>query len=249
HLGASTTEAQAMVAEDVAEQIVAVFKGQPARYAVNAPLISIDTMSVLMPFIRAATTAGRLVAQLVQGQMSSIRIKYEGDIASYDTNALRAAVLGGLLEEVSEERVNLVNANIVAARRGLTVIEQTDAACENYASLITAEVTTSTDTINVATTLFRGEIHIVRVNDYWVDISPSEGLFLFIDHLDRPGLLGSVGGITGDANVDISSMHVGRLKPRGQALMILALDEPISEERQEQILAVPDIYSVKVVKL
>ncbi|MEE8413061.1 MAG: phosphoglycerate dehydrogenase, partial [Dehalococcoidales bacterium] len=169
HLGASTTEAQAMVAEDVAEQIVAVFKGQPARYAVNAPLISIDTMSVLMPFIRAATIAGRLVAQLVQGQMSSIRIKYEGDIASYDTNALRAAVLGGLLEGVSEERVNLVNANIVAARRGLTVVEQTDATCENYASLITAEVTTSTDTVNVATTPFRGEIHIVRVNDYWVD--------------------------------------------------------------------------------
>jgi len=249
HLGASTTEAQAMVAEDVAEQIAAIFRGQPAQYAVNAPNISIDTMSVLVPFITAATTAGRLVAQLVSGQMSSIKIQYEGDIANYDTNALRSAALGGLLEGVSEDRVNLVNANLVAARRGLSVIEQTDAVCENYASLITAEVTTSTETLSVATTVFRGEIHIVRVNEYWVDIAPSEGLFLFIDHLDRPGLLGSVGRITGDANVDISAMHVGRLKPRGQALMILALDEPITEEQREKMLAVPDIYTVKVVKL
>jgi len=249
HLGASTTEAQAMVAEDVAEQVAAVFKGQPARYAVNAPHISVDTMSVLVPFIKAATTAGSLVAQLVGGQISTIRIKYEGDIASYGTDILRSAALGGLLEGVSEERVNLVNANIVAARRGLSVIEQTEAICENYASLVTAEVVTSTETLSVATTVSRGEIHIVRVNEYWVDIAPSEGLFLFIDHLDRPGLLGSVGRITGDANVDISAMHVGRLKPRGQALMILALDEPISEEQREQMLAVPDIYTVKVVKL
>ncbi|MFC2014871.1 phosphoglycerate dehydrogenase [Chloroflexota bacterium] len=249
HLGASTTEAQAMVAEDVAEQIKVVFNGQPPRSAVNAPIISVDTASVLVPFIKAATTAGKLVAQMFEGQMSSIQIKYEGDIASYDTNALRAATLGGLLEEVSEERVNLVNANLVAARRGLTIVEHTYATCENYASLITVEVTTGTETVNVATTLFRGEIHIVRVNNYWVDIYPAEGLFLFIDHLDRPGLLGSVGMITGDANVDISAMHVGRIKPRGQALMMLALDEPISEEQREQMLAVPDVYSVKVIKL
>ncbi|GAJ04310.1 unnamed protein product, partial [marine sediment metagenome] len=73
-----------------------------------------------------------------------IQIKYNGEISNYDTNALKAAVLGGLLEEVSEERVNLVNANVVAAQRGLTVVEQKEAICENYASLITVEVTTST---------------------------------------------------------------------------------------------------------
>jgi D-3-phosphoglycerate dehydrogenase len=95
----------------------------------------------------------------------------------------------------------------------------------------------------------RGEPHIVRVNDYWIDIIPSEGYFLFSDHLDCPGLIGAVGKITGDANINISAMHLGRLKARGQALMILALDEPLPEEQQQQILAIPGVYTVKLVKL
>ncbi|MFC2040908.1 phosphoglycerate dehydrogenase [Chloroflexota bacterium] len=249
HLGASTTEAQVLVAKDVAEQIITVFKGQPARYAVNAPFISAETLSALAPFIKAASTTGKMLRQLIEGQLSSMRIKYEGEISNYDTNALKAIILGGLLEDISEERINLVNANLVATRRGLTVVEEKEATCGNYANLIIVEVTTSTGTTTVATTVMRSETHIVRVNDYWIDIFPSEGYFLFCDHLDRPGLLGTVGKIIGDANINISAMHVGRLKPRGQALMILLLDEPLPEEHRQQILTIPDIYTAKVVRL
>jgi D-3-phosphoglycerate dehydrogenase len=249
HLGASTVEAQALVSEDVAEQIVDIFNGQPARYAVNALFISADTLSELKPFIKAASTAGRLVSQLMDGQMKSLQIKYEGEIANYDTNVLKAAAIGGLLSEISEERVNLVNANLVAARRGLTVLEQKDITCANYVNLITVELTTSTGSAAVATTIFQGQTHIVRVLDYWIDIFPSEGYFLLIDHLDRPGLLGAVGRVTGDANINISAMHVGRLKPRGHALMILTLDEMPSEEERQKLLAIPDIYSAELVRL
>ncbi len=249
HLGASTTEAQAMAAKDVAEQIIEVFKGHPARYSVNAPFISVETLSILAPFLKVASTAGRLVSQLVEGQMNTIQIKYDGEISNYDTNALKAAVLGGLLEGVSEERVNLVNANLVAARRGLAVVEQKETACENYASLITIDATTSSGVTTVAATVMRGESHIVRVNNYWLDIMPTGGYFLFSDHRDRPGLISAVSKVTGDADVNISSMHVGRLKPRGQALMILALDEPLPEEQLEQILSIPDVYTAKLVKL
>ena len=249
HLGASTTEAQATAAKDVAEQIVDLFKGQPARYSVNAPFISAETLSVLAPFMKLASTVGKLVSQLAEGQMNAIQIKYNGEISNYDTNALKAAVLGGLLEEVSEERVNLVNANVVAAQRGLTVVEQKEAICENYASLITVEVTTSTGTTTVAGTVMRGESHIVRVDNYWLDIVPTGGYFLFSDHRDRPGLIGAVGKITGDADINISYMHLSRLKLRGQALMILAVDEPLPEEQRQQILSLPDVYTVKLVKL
>jgi len=249
HLGASTTEAQAMTAKDVAEQIIDVFKGQPARYAVNAPFISAETLSVLAPFMKVAITVGRLVSQLAEGQMNTIQINYDGEISNYDTNALKAAVLGGLLEEISEERINLVNANVVAARRGLTVVEQKKTTCENYASLITVEVTTSTGVTTVAGTVMRGESHIVRVDNYWIDIVPTGGYFLFSDHRDRPGLIGAVGKITGDADINISYMHLSRLKPRGQALMIFALDEPLPEEQQQQILSLPDVYTTKLVKL
>jgi D-3-phosphoglycerate dehydrogenase len=249
HLGASTTEAQATAARDVALQIIDIFKGQPARYAVNAPFIPAEVMSVLAPFMKLAATVGRLVSQLAEGQINAIQLKYEGEISNYDTNALKAAVLGGLLEGVSEERINLVNANVVAARRGLTVREQKAAICENYASLITAEVATSTGATTVAGTVMHRAPHIVRVDNYWLDIVPTGAYFLFSDHRDCPGLIGAVGKITGDADINISAMHLSRLKARGQALMILALDEPLPEEQQQQILSLPDVYTVKLVKL
>ncbi len=249
HLGASTVEAQALAARDVAEQIVTVLKGQPARYAVNAPFIPAETLTVVSPFIRAASTAARLVAQLADGQMTSVKIKYEGEIANQDTNVIKAAILGGLLSRVTEERINLVNANLVAAKRGLDVLEQKLTTCENYASLITIEVSTTAGSIAVATTVLRSETHIVRVNDYWIDFVPTGGYFLFSDHQDRPGLIGAVGKITGDANINISYMHLGRLKPRGEALMVLALDEALPEKFQQQILAIPDVHTVKLVKI
>ena len=249
HLGASTVEAQAQAAHDVAEQIVAILRGQPARYAVNAPFIPVETMNVLSPFVKAVATAGGLICQLAEGQMSTIHVRYEGEVANYDTNALKAALLGGLLSRISEERINLVNAGMMAARRGLAVVEQKDPACQNYASLITIELGTSAGTVIAAVTVMRGETHVVRVNDYWIDIVPTGGYFLFVDHQDRPGLIGAVGKITGDVNVNVSYMHLGRLKPRGQALMILALDEPLPDAQQKMVLAIPNVYSVKLVKI
>jgi D-3-phosphoglycerate dehydrogenase len=250
HLGASTTEAQVLAARDVAEQIVDVFNGQPARSAINVPYIPSETLAALAPYMKLAPTLCKLVYKLGEGQAKTIRIKYEGDIANYDTNALKAAVVGGLLEGISEERVNMVNCNLIAAKRGLTVIEEKEATCANYASLLTVEITTTIKVCAVAGTVMHNESHIVRINDYWLDIVPTPGsCFLFADHLDRPGFIGAVGKITGDANVNISSMHLGRLKPRGQALLVLTLDEPLPEKQQQQILSIPDVYSVKLVAL
>jgi D-3-phosphoglycerate dehydrogenase len=250
HLGASTTEAQALAARDIAEQIVDIFKGQPARSAINAPYIPSETLEALAPYMKLAKTLCKLVYKLAEGQAKTIRIKYQGDIANYETNALKAAVVGGLLEGISEERVNIVNCNLIAAKRGLTVVEEKEATCANYASLLTVEITTTDGVCAVAGTIMHDESHIVRVNDYWLDIVPVPGsYFLFSDHLDRPGFIGAIGKITGDADINISSMHLGRLKRRGQALLVLTLDEPLPEKQQQQILAIPDVYSVKLVEL
>lgn len=249
HLGASTAEAQAMTAIDIAKQIIDVFNRQPARYAVNTPFISVEALAVLTPFMKVASLVSELASQLTEGQMNDIRIKYAGDISSYDTSALKAATLGGLLEGISDERVNLVNANIVAVRRGLAVVEQKEAVCENYASLITLEVTTSTGVTTVAGTVMRGEPHIVQIGSYWIDIVPSGGYFLFTDHLDRPGIISAVSKVTSNGDVNINSMHVGRLKARGHAIMVVDLDAPLSEGQLEQIRSIPDVYSAKLVKL
>jgi len=101
----------------------------------------------------------------------------------------------------------------------------------------------------VAGTVMRGELHIVRVNDYWIDLVPKGGYFLFSDHRDRPGLIGAVSMVTGNADINISFMQVSRLKPRGQALMVLGLDEPLDEEQIKQILSIPDVYTAKIIKL
>jgi D-3-phosphoglycerate dehydrogenase len=249
HLGASTAEAQTSVATDAAEQVLAVLNGQPARYAVNAPLIPRESLSLLSPFLRVATSLGRMVAQLAEGQMGAIDIRYEGEIAKHDLTVLKAAVIGGLLEGMSEERINVVNANMIAQKRGLRVSEYRDTACENYASLMTVSVTTSAGTISVAGTVMRGEMHILRVNDYWLDVVPKGGYLLLSDHRDRPGIIGAVGMITGNADINVSSMQLSRLKPRGQALMVLELDEPLRDEHLRQILSLPDIHTAKVVKV
>jgi D-3-phosphoglycerate dehydrogenase len=250
HLGASTSEAQVLAARDVAEQISDIFKGLPARAAINAPYIPSETREALTPYMKLASTLCKIVYRLAEGQSKNIRIKYEGDIANYDTNILKAAVVGGLLEGNSEERVNIVNCSLIAARRGLTIIEQKDVTCANYASLLSVEITTTTGTSIVAGTIMHNESHIVRINDYWLDIVPVPGsYFLFSDHRDRPGFIGAIGKITGDANVNISSMHLGRLKARGKALLVLSLDEPLPQKQQQQILAIPDVYSVKLVAL
>jgi len=245
HLGASTVEAQTGVAKDVAAEVLAVLQGQFSKYAVNAPHIAPE----LVPFIKVAATIGNLASQLMEGQIKSTHITYSGGVANYDCNTIKMALISGLLQRASEETINLVNAGFIAAQRGLKISEEKEATCQNYSNLLTLEVNTNIGTTIISGTVRDSEIHIIQFNDFWMDIVPTGGYFLFCDHLDRPGLVGTIGNITGKADINISSMHLSRLQPRGKALMILALDESLSEEHLQEILALPGIYSAKAVRL
>ncbi len=249
HLGASTAEAQVGVAVDAAEQVIAVLNGQPARYAANAPQIASEAFASVAPYMQVASALGSLASQFMEGQVNAIKITYAGDAAACDRNILKAAVIGGLLEKVSEERINLVNAGIIATQRGIKITELSEDICENYSSLITLEVHTSKEATIVAGTVLRGQTHIVHINDFWIDIVPNDGYFLFCDHKDRPGLIGAAGNITGKADINISAMQLARLQPRGKALMILALDEPLKDKQLKEIMALDDVYTAKLVKL
>ena len=245
HLGASTIEAQASIARDIADEILAVLQGRFSKYAVNAPHIAPE----LAPFMKVAATTGNLASQLMEGQIKSIHITYSGGVANYDCNTIKMALISGLLQRVSEETVNLVNAGFIAAQRGLKISEEKEGTCQNYSNLLTLEVNTNVGTTAISGTVRDSEIHIVQFNDFWMDIVPTGGYFLFCDHLDRPGLVGTIGNITGRADINISSMHLSRLQPRGKALMILALDESLREEHLQEILALPGIYSARAAKL
>ncbi|MGQ9546271.1 MAG: phosphoglycerate dehydrogenase [Dehalococcoidia bacterium] len=245
HLGASTIEAQTSVAKDVAVETLAVLQGQFSRYAVNAPHIAPE----LVPFIKVAVTIGNLASQLMEGQISSAHIKYSGAVTSYDCDPIKTALVSGLLQQASEERINLVNVGLVAAQHGLRISEEKEAICQNYANLLTLQVNTDVGATVISGTIRDSEAHIVQVNEFSVDIVPTGSYFLFCDHLDRPGLVGAIGNITGRADINISSMHLSRLQPRGKALMILALDQPLGEDQLQEIRALPSVYSAKAVKL
>jgi D-3-phosphoglycerate dehydrogenase len=248
HLGASTAEAQERVAVDVAEQVLAVLRGEPARYAVNAPLVSAETMAVLRPFLDVAERTASLATQLCEGQLRSVELEYLGDIANHDVTPLKAAAIKGLLAPVSEENVTIVNANLVAEHRGLRITERTGPS-EDYPNLVSVRLTTDRGPATVAGAAFHDGAHVVRVNDFWVDIPPGDGYLLFCENLDRPGMVGVVGTFLGQHDINISFMRLGREKVRGRALMVLGLDDEISPELLRELEAVPDIYSARLAKI
>jgi D-3-phosphoglycerate dehydrogenase len=245
HLGACTIEAQTSVAKDIAAEVLAVLQGQFSKYAVNAPHIAPE----LVPFMKVAATIGNLASQLMEGQISSTHIKYSGGVTNYDCNPIKTALISGLLQQASEERINLVNVGLIATQHGLKISEEKELICQNYANLLTLEANTNVETTTISGAVRDDETHIVQVNNFWMDIVPTGGYFLFCDHLDRPGLVGTIGNIIGKADINISSLHLSRLQPRGKALMILALDQPLGEEHLQEIRALPSIYSAKAVKL
>jgi D-3-phosphoglycerate dehydrogenase len=249
HLGASTAEAQERVAVDVAEQIVAHLKGEPVRYAVNAPLIPPETLSFLSPYIDVALKAGLLAQQLCEGQLKDVQIEYEGEISQHDVTPLKAAVIRGLLSSISEEPVNIVNAELVAHRRGLRIVEHKGPSHEIYSNLVGVRLATSAGETAVSVILAHNGPHIVLVNDYWVDIPPSEGYLLVCENQDRPGMIGAIGTLLGDFNVNVSFMNVGRHERRVSALMVLALDEALTSEQLKKVKEIPGISSARLVRL
>jgi D-3-phosphoglycerate dehydrogenase len=260
HLGASTEEAQISVAVDVVEQVEEILRGGAARAAVNAPMILPETMRQLQPWVKLVEKLGRLYTQLHPGPLRRAELSISGEIASYDTRPLSAALVKGLLESVSEAHVNLVNAPVVARDWGLEIVESRSTAAEQYSNLVTIRVAADgpeTPSSVLSATITWGEERVVRVDRYATDFAPS-GHILIARNLDRPGMVGRVGTILGEAGVNISHMDVGPVaslaggrtrQAGGEALMILALDGPAPEDALERIDEADGIFAITSVVL
>ncbi len=247
HLGALTAEAQLRVAEEACEQVIDVLAGRSARYAVNAPLLTPETSRAIAPYLPLTEILGRFAAQYLRGGVKTMTIDVAGDLANHDASQLVAAALRGILENATSERVNLINAGFLAKSRGLTVNERKTSDAGTFASLVTLTVEGDNGTAVVAGTIANGEPRLVRIDDNLLDMAPAP-LMVVTRHQDKPGTMGRIGLILGEADVNISSMTLARNAPRQDALMLLAVDDEVSDKVTEQIRnhpAVLDVWSIR----
>ena len=248
HLGASTEEAQVLVAEEVADQILDVLAGRPARYAVNAPLLTPETARAIAPYLPLAEILGRFFAQFARTAVRTLTLEIAGDPAEFDGSPLTAAVLRGLLETTTTERVNAVNAGAIAKARGITLVERRTPDAGAFSALLTLSGEADGTPVTVAGTVALGEPRLIRLDDYWLDMAPAD-VMLITRHRDRPGTVGRIGLMLGEADVNISAMHLARTRPREDAFMILALDDDVPAPVAEAIRAheaVLDLWTVRL---
>ena len=249
HLGASTAEAQVNVAIDVAEQIRDVLLGLPARSAVNIPGLNPDVMEKLRPYLKLAETLGKLVGQLAGGRIEQLTVRLQGELATNDSQPLVVAAVKGLLTPALRERVNYVNASIEAKERGIRLIETRDASMRDYSGSLHLEAQGSLGQHSVTGTLLSdGEIRITDLDEFPINVPPSNYM-LFTLHRDMPGIIGKIGSLLGSFNVNIASMQVGRKIVRGDAVMVLSLDDPLPEGILTEITKVAGIRDAYTVKL
>jgi D-3-phosphoglycerate dehydrogenase len=249
HLAASTTEAQVNVAVQVAEQVVSVLMGDPLVSAVNVSVIPPETLADVKPFIPLMKTLGSFYTQVFNGQVEAVEILYSGEIANYPVTPLTNSFLIGLLSVILQETVNYVNAPVIAKQRGIKVREVASKTVESFTNLITVTIKTAEGTQTIAGTLFnKDDIRIVQIGKYNIEVTPSRYM-LITTYMDMPGVIGRFGVTLGENNINIAGMQVGRQSVGGEAVMVLQVDSPVSEDVLNQLQELDAIMTIRFVKL
>jgi D-3-phosphoglycerate dehydrogenase len=249
HLGASTAEAQVSVATMVAEQVINCFKGLPVTTALNIPIMKPETMEKIKPFLPLAENLGKFTAQMVDGHIKEIDVTYSGEITQKDVSLVTIAVVKGILDVKKGELVNYVNAKSIAREYGINVVESKSGQPGDYTNLITVTIKTDSGQRKVSGTIFGNkDARIVSVDDYRIEAIPA-GYMIVTMHKDRPGVIGNVGTILGKNDINIAGMVVGRETVRGEALMILNVDDAVPQPVLTEMIEKAGLYDARYVKL
>ena len=239
HLGASTAEAQDKAGVTIAEQVVLALAGEFVPFAVNVG--ATEASETVRPFLPLAERLGSLFGRLNAGLPPVLEVTYEGQLADYDTRILTLSVLRGLFGAVADEPVTYVNALPLARERGLEVRETASSTPRAFVDLVTVG---GGDHVLAGTLVgLRHEPRIVMLDDHTLDMRPARHM-LVVRNDDRPGMIGLVGTMLGDAGVNIRDMDVGESPEGRAALMVLAVGSPVPSEVLERLAAAPGIHSV-----
>ncbi len=249
HLGASTSEAQINVAIEIAQAVRDALLGKGIINAANFPSVSSEAFKILVPYIDLAERMGKFAGQLLNGRISEIKITFAGVMTKYKTDPLTMALVKGLLHSILGDTVNMVNALEVAGERGVNIQGIHSTKEEEFVNLIKAEVVTDKESFLVWGTLAgNNQPRIVKVNDVYVEAIPS-GSMIFINNNDKPGIVGAVGTILGDAKINIASITFGRESPGGLAVSLVNVDSPVADDIIEKIRQTQDVLFVKLLKV
>ena len=248
HLGASTEEAQDKAGITIAEQVQLALAGDFVPYAVN--VAATEVSETVRPFMALAEQLGRFFACLHDGLPDVLEIEYQGELAGAGTGILTLSILKGLFASTTEEPVSYVNAPQLADQRGLEVREISTATSPNYKSLVTLRSGEHAVAATLAGAGLRAEPRVVMVDDHTLEVPPSPHM-LVVRNDDRPGMIGVVGLVLGDAGISISSMAVGpsRQPGAGTALMVLAISEPAPDDALSRLRADEGILDLHRVSL
>ncbi|MBR4904170.1 MAG: phosphoglycerate dehydrogenase [Selenomonadaceae bacterium] len=239
HLGASTVEAQIGVSVDVAKGIIEALNNRPVATAVNLPHIPSHVLEKLAPFLDLAERLGRTVTGMSKEPISGVQVKINGKIADMNSSLISTSVLKGMLSAALDTNVNLVNANLLAEERGIHLSEIKSNIARDFANLVTVSANG-----NIVTgTLFGNEGRIVSINNFRVDVDPHARI-LICPHINRPGVIGSVGSLLAKHKINISGMQVGKTEIEGRSLMVLTVDNPISQNVLNEMKNLEPIFDV-----
>lgn len=247
HLGASTVEAQENVALQVAEQMADFLLQGAVANAVNMPSVSAEDAPKLKPYMKLAEQLGSFAGQLVKDAPKEIKIEFEGHVATLNVKPLVALVLAGFLKP-SMDGVNVVSAPAKAKELGIAISETKREKASNYQTQIRVVVVTDKGENYVSGTVFGGEHpRIVDIDGVPTECPVGKNMLFVVNH-DKPGLIGAVGSLLGNANINISDFNLGRIPGKNKAIALVSVDDVIPEAIIAKISQLAQVEQVKVLK-
>jgi D-3-phosphoglycerate dehydrogenase / 2-oxoglutarate reductase len=249
HLAASTIEAQEKVALEVSAEIIDILESKTIRHAVNMPAISGEKQQKMQPFLQLGEQIGQLVIQLLKHAPDKIDIDYYGDLIGEDTDLLTRTMIKGILSHHLTDSVNLINALHLLKEQGIPYNIQKNATNKGFANYVELKVYHKNETAIIGATVLNGYgARIVKINHFRIDIKPECNL-LFIKHHDVPGMIGKVGSLLGDYEINIGTMQVGRADIGGEAIMVLTLDKKIPENVIKELSSISGLNEAQLLEL
>lgn len=249
HLGASTFEAQESVAVDVSHDVISFLTGELVQNPVNLPSVPRDIMNKIEPYFNLAEKLGLFLIDLTQEVVEEVNIYYSGTLSEVEVAPLTRNTVKGILKRHLGDHVNDVNALYLAERKGITVNESKTSKAKGFTNLVTVEIKTKSGKRRVSGTLLNGlGPRIVKVDNYSVDVTP-EGHIVVIHHKDQTGVIGRMGSLLAQHNINIATMQVDRSNIGGEAIMMLKIDKHLEKDGLEELKALNEILDVTAIDL